>query len=335
MGFGSYLIARSLTAVITVSVLLCAVFFILYVIPGDPVYVWLPDNAPPDQVQQARQELGLDQPLSVQFFKYISGLMTFDLGQSWWLAKGRPVAELLLDHFPTTVELTVTAMSLGVLFGIGFGLISSSSRFFDHVIRIVSLAGFSIPLFLSGTLAQWFFGIQLKILPIWGRSDTFLSPEHVTGLYLVDGILTLNFPAFVNTLVHLALPAITLGFFCMSVICRVTRVEMASTFGEDYIRTAKAKGLPKRTIIIHHAFRNAVLPVMTVSAFQFGTLLAGAIITESVFNLPGMGTLLLDAMNSRDLPVVRGCITLSVIWIGMVSIVVDLLYAYLDPRIKF
>jgi peptide/nickel transport system permease protein len=304
----SYLINRLALSVIVVFGVSILVFSMLHLVPGDPAVVMLSESASGQDVERLRHDLGLDQPLWIQYTLYISHVVHGDLGRSIRLQQ--PVAELIAGRLPATLELAVTSLSLATLFGIAVGAISAvrRGRASDHLVMAAALLGVSLPSFWLGLLLILFFGLRLGALPIAGNQDGLLS---------------------------LVLPAVTLAAVPTATIARLTRSGLLDVLGEDYVRTARAKGLNELAVIVDHALRNSMIPVITVVGVQFGVLLGGAVIVETVFAWPGVGRLLIDAVSARDFPLVQGIMLFISISFVLVNLLADVVYAYVDPRIRY
>lgn len=298
-------LALSAVVVFGVSVL---VFLMLHLVPGDPAVVMLSEQANASDVQHLRHELGLDQPLWAQYGLYLERVLHGDLGRSIRLR--RPVSELIAGRLPNTLELAVASLSLATLVGVAVGAVSAvrRGRLADHLAMAGALLGVSLPSFWLGLMLILLFGLRLSALPIAGNQDGFAS---------------------------LVLPALTLATVPMATIARLTRSGLLDVLGEDYIRTARAKGLNELAVIVSHALRNSMIPVITVVGVQFGVLLGGAIIVETVFAWPGVGRLLIDAVSARDFPLVQGIMLFISISFVLVNLCADLVYAYVDPRIRY
>ncbi len=310
-------------------------FAISHVIPADPVAAALGDHATDAQIAAFRAEYGLDKPLTQQYLIYADDLLHGNLGIS--IRTRRPVLQDLEDFFPATFELSLAALLISLLFGIPSGIWSSltRNRLPDHIVRVLALIGGSLPVFWLGLLLIGFFYGQLGWLPSGGRIDDFIQPPtRITGLYTVDSLLTGNMPALVSSLEHLLLPAFTLGYFSTAVISRLTRSSMLEVLNQDYIRTAQAKGLRARAIILRHALRNAMIPTLTIIGVTFGSLLSGAVLTETVFSWPGLGLYATASAISLDFPAVMGVTLLAAIVYTLANLFVDVTYSLLDPRIR-
>lgn len=311
-------------------------FFIAHVVPADPVLVALGEHAREDQIQAYRRAYGLDRPVGVQYLIYIRRLLTGDFGIS--IRTRRPVAEDLREFFPATVELGGAAWAVALLLGIPAGILSAlyKDRIFDHLSRIGALMGASMPVFWLGLLLLGTFYYRLRWLPGPGRMDvSAIPPPSRTGLLLVDGILAGDGAAWWNALRHLVLPALTLGLFSTAVIARMTRSAMLEVLYQDYIRTARAKGLARVRVVLRHALRNAMIPTLTIVGISFGNLLGGAVLTETIFAWPGLGRYATTSAISLDFPAVMGVTIVAAVIYTAVNLVIDLLYAKLDPRVRY
>lgn len=310
-------------------------FALMEALPGDPAYAWVGERGTDEQIEQARETYHLNDPLHVRYFAYMKSLITGDLGYSH--SQHRPVADCIKDFFPATFELTVISIILCALMGIPLGVISAvkKDKPIDHITRIVALTGVSMPIFWLGLLLILVFYFYLGWLPGGGRYDSLLGPPaKVTGLNTVDAILAGDFTRFKDAIRHLILPAFALSYHSMGIILRMTRSSMLDVMQQDYIRTARAKGLSERKVVYKHTLRNALIPTTTVIGLAFGGLLGGAILTETIFSWPGMGRFMFNSISGRDYPAIMGCtILISIIYI-IANLIVDLSYAFLDPRIR-
>lgn len=310
-------------------------FTLIRLVPGDPVEVRVGERGiSPERRAELLHEMGLDQPLYVQFFDYVGGVLQGDLGIS--VITQRPVMEEFLSLFPATVELAIFAMIFATLVGLPVGVIAAVRRgsVFDYTVMGASLTGYSMPIFWWGLLLILLFSVNLGWTPVAKRlSDDFFVDE-VTGFMLIDTLLSDEKGSFLNALQHLILPTIVLGTVPLAVIARMTRSAMLEVLGEDYIRTARAKGLGIYRIVAVHALRNALIPVVTVIGLQVGTLMGGAILTETVFSWPGIGKWLLESIGRRDYPALQGGVLVIAALVMATNLMVDLLYGLLNPRIR-
>jgi len=332
---GRYAITRFLTIVPVLIGVSLIVFSFTHLIPGDPAVAMLGERATPQRVAEVREQLGLDKPLYTQYFIYVDKVLHGDLGAS--ILRGDPVLRDLVRRFPATVELAISAILIAISVGVPMGIISAVWRnsFFDGFSRLVALAGVSMPIFWLGLMLAWFFGVVLRWLPTGFRLGTDVTLVSVTNFYVLDCLLTKNAAALVSSLRHLVLPAVALSTIPMAVIARMTRASLLEVLSQDYIRTAESKGLPQRSVILRHAMRNALLPVMTVTGLQVGRLLAGAILTETIFSWPGIGLWIYESIQARDYPIVQGATLFIATIFVMVNLITDVLYAAVDPRIKY
>ena len=311
------------------------VFFMVRAIPGDPAQILLGQTATQEQVQQLRVQMGLDKPVIVQYGLFLRDALTGDLGQS--IVTGRAVTTELLVRFPATLELTAFAMIIAVLVGVPVGVISAVKQYsiLDKVTSVFALSGISMPIFWLAMILVVIFTVNLELLPFPGRLSSDISISAFTGLVLVDSLLTGNFAGFWDGLKHLILPAAALGTIPMAVIMRMTRSSMLEVMGEDYVRTARAKGVVPWRVVFKHALRNALLPTVTVIGLQVGLLMGGAIITETIFSWPGVGQIAFQSVNRRDYAMIQGVVLYGATLFVLVNLLVDILYAVLDPRVRY
>lgn len=332
---GRYAITRFLTVVPVLLGVSLIVFSFTHLIPGDPAVAMLGERATPQRVAEVRAQLGLDQPLYKQYFIYVGKILHGDLGAS--ILRGDPVLRDLVRRFPATVELATSAILIAILVGIPMGIVSAVWRnsFFDGFSRLVALTGVSMPIFWLGLMLAWCFGVVLGWLPTGFRLGTDVTLVAITHFNILDSLLRKDPAALISSLRHLVLPAIALSTIPMAVIARMTRASLLEVLSQDYIRTAQSKGLPQRAVILRHAMRNALLPVMTVTGLQIGRLLAGAILTETIFSWPGIGLWIYESIQARDYPIVQGATLFIATIFVMVNLITDVLYATVDPRIKY
>lgn len=310
-------------------------FCISHVIPGDPARMLVGPHATPETLAAARASLGLDQPIHIQYLNYMTGLFHGDMGQS--IRTQLPVSEELAKYFPATLELTLVAMLIAVVFGIFLGVASAVHRdtWIDHVSRVVSLIGVSMPLFWSGVIALILFYKVFPIFPASGRLDAFLAPPaQVTGLYIIDGLLAGNMDVVLSALHHLLLPSICLAYVQLAIIARQVRSSMIDVLEQDYIRTAKACGIPRRTIIYKYALKNALIPTVTLTGLTVGELLGGAVITETIFAWPGMGKYVMDSISFLDFPAIMGFTMVISFGYVLINTLVDIAYCVLNPQVR-
>lgn len=314
-----------------VSILL---FAFVRALPGGPAIALLGERATQQSIEQIEKELGLDQPVFVQYGRYMNNVIQGDLGTS--TRSRRPVIEELKQKFPATVELALAAMLFAILLGIPLGFLAAKryQGFLDNASLFASLIGISFPVFFLALLLKYVFAIKFGWLPTVGRIDVTRSLDHPTNFYLLDAILAGDWAAVKDVLRHLILPAIALGTIPLAIVARITRAAVLDVMNEDYVRTARAKGLDPRVVDSRHVMRNAMLPVVTVIGLQTGLLLTGAVLTETVFAWPGMGSWMLDAIRYRDYAVIQGGILFFALLVSVTNLLVDMSYAYLNPRIR-
>ncbi len=337
-------IARRLLLLIPVLIGLTMITFtISHIIPADPAQAWAGgDKADQAQVEAIEEEYHLNEPLHVQYYYYMRDLLRYgEMGRS--PVSGRDVSEDIKEYFPATFELTLFAMFFVIIIGIPTGIFSAIKRnkVPDHLIRVVSLMGSSMPIFWLGLLLQLVFAQWpalhwgQPILPPSGRIGTFIDPPtHLTGLFTVDSLLTLNAPAFTSSVAHIILPAFTLCFAVLGTIMRVMRSSMLDVMNQEYMKTARAKGLKEKDVIYKHGVKNALIPTTTILGMAFGGLLGGAVLTESIFGWPGMGRYAITSILFLDFPAIMGFTLLMGFVFVLMNLLVDILYAYLDPRIR-
>lgn len=312
------------------------VFFISRVIPADPVAALLGGQAPPELVEKLKAKWDLDKPLFRQYVIYLARLVRGDLGLS--IASGRPVMEDLAHYFPATFELATAGTLLSLVFGVFLGVIAAvkRGRLWDHLSRVLALFGVSMPVFWSGLLLLLLFYYWLGWLPGGGQLPFYMTrPSRITGLILIDSLVSGRFDAFVAAVKHMVLPALVLSFFGTAAISRITRSSMLDVLGEEYVTTARAKGLREWAVIMKHAFKNAILPVITVVGVTYGRLLEGSVITETVFSWPGLGRYATNAFLALDFPAVVGSTMFIALLYAVTNLLVDLSYAYLNPKIRY
>jgi peptide/nickel transport system permease protein len=310
------------------------VFFWIRALPGGPAQALLGERATPETIAQIERQYGLDQPVHIQYWKYIQRTVRFDLGTS--ITSRRAVTDELAERFPATIELSLAAMLFSVVFGIPLGFLAAKryGTWLDHSSLVASLIGISIPIFFLAILLKYLFAVKLGLLPTVGRISVLIDLNHPTKFYVLDAILAGDLDALWDVLKHLILPAVALGSIPLAIIARITRAAVLDVQNEDYVRTARAKGLSPREVDERHVLRNALLPIMTIIGLQTGLLLSGAVLTETVFAWPGMGTWLVGAIRNRDFPVLQGGILFVALVFVLVNLVVDMAYALVNPRIR-
>ncbi len=332
----SYLVRRLFFVIFVAWGVTFATFFIAQVVPADPALAALGDNAREEQVQEFRHRYGLDKPKPVQYAIYMNRLLRGDLGQS--LRTSRPVADDLKEFFPATIELSLAALLVSLLFGIPAGVLAAlrQNRAPDLVVRLLALLGGATPVFFLAILLLELLHGKLGLLPGPGRLDPYLlTPPRVTGVMTLDTLIARDGKAFVDSLRHLLLPAFVLGAASLALLARMTRGAMLEVLSQDYVRTARSKGLSERGVVLRHAAKNAALPVLTVIGSLLGSLLSGAVLTETIFSWPGIGRYVTVSAASLDFPAVMGVTLLAGLVYALINLAVDLLYAAIDPRIRY
>jgi len=311
------------------------VFFMVRAIPGDPAQILLGQQATPEQVERLRERLGLNEDPLTQYVIFLRDALTGDLGES--IVTGRPVTVELLDRFPATLELTLAALLFAVAVGIPVGVLAAVRQYswIDRLTSVVALTGVSMPIFWLALVLVVVFTVRLDLLPFPGRLSSGVEIVRITGMVVPDAILTGNFAGLWDGVKHLILPAVALGTIPMAVVTRMTRSAMLEVMGEDYIRTAHAKGVTPWRVVFKHALRNAMLPVVTVIGLQFGLLMGGAVLTETIFSWDGIGQIALESIYRRDYPMIQGVVLYGAFFFVLVNLVVDILYAVLDPRVRY
>jgi peptide/nickel transport system permease protein len=333
-----YVVRRLLLLVPILLGVSILVFVWIRALPGSPAQALLGERATPETIAQVRHQYKLDRPIYEQYWGYLQTLVHADLGVS--ISSRRTVAYEIGQRFPATIELALAAMFFAIVFGIPLGFVAAKryGSVFDHLSLVGSLIGISIPIFFLGLILKYVFAVRLGWLPSIGRYDVILDAEHPakhpTNLYVLDGIVTGNWTAAWDAIKHLILPAIALGSIPLAIVARITRAAVLDVQNEDYVRTARAKGMPPLVVDTRHVLRNALLPVSTIIGLQTGLLLSGAVLTETVFVWPGVGSWLKDAIFNRDYPVLQGGILFLAVVFVLVNLIVDVSYAIINPRIR-
>ncbi len=311
-------------------------FVLTHVVPADPVVAYLGDHAPPELVEKVRHQIGLDRPLPVQYAIYLDGLLHGNLGIS--ILDNRPVSDDLGQYLPGTIELASSAMLVAILIGVPTGIVSAlyKDAWPDQVARVFALGGTSLPVFYVGLLLLGLFYSRFGILPGPGQLSIYTPPPpHFTGMVALDALLSGDWTALGDALRHLVLPAFVLGYFTTGLIMRMTRSSLLEVMRQDYVRTARAKGMTERRVVLRHALRNALLPTVTVVGLTFGDLLSGAVLTETIFSWPGIGRYATNSVTNVDIPAVLGVTLVAAVTFSLFNLVVDIVYAYLDPQIRY
>jgi peptide/nickel transport system permease protein len=332
---GRYILRRAISLIPILLGVSAVAFLLIHLLPGDPAIAYLGEHATPESIARVQHEFGLDKPLPVQYGLYLWHVAQGNFGES--LDSHRKVIDEFIPRFPATIELSLGAITIALLVGIPIGLLSASrpNSVFDRLGMGLALTGVSLPVFWLGLMLVYVFSVYLHALPTAGQLGVNYSLTPVTHIDVIDGLLTGNFEAAGDALRHLILPSLTLSTYSMAIIARMTRASMLDALHQDYIRTAYAKGLAGWVVVVGHGLRNALLPVITVVGLQVGSLLTGAILTETIFSWPGVGRYMYDSILFRDYPVILAGILLFSLVFVLVNLFVDVLYAFLDPRIRY
>lgn len=337
-GLRRFILTRIVLTLPMVFILATMVFFIMRVLPGDPVTSALGPKGTPETIQRIRDQLGLNDPILVQYGNYLKDMVTLDFGDSLTGAH-RPIVDEMSERFPATLELVIPASIIALTVGIVGGSLAASRRkgTTDYSWRIYSVIIYSLPIFWLGLMLQLLFGVRLNVLPISGRIDPVIGTtlEHTTNIYTIDSLISGNWPALGSSLTHLVLPSLTLGLILSGVFVRLTRINVIETLQADYIAAARARGIKERVLVYGHALKNALIPVITLIGLQVAILLAGAVLTETVFSWPGMGRYLVERISSRDYTAVQSAITIFAVLVALISLAVDIIYSLVDPRVRY
>lgn len=330
-----YIIKRLIMLIPVILGVSIMVFIVMHVFASDPTSIILGQHATTEQVEKLRIELGLNKPLYIQYFDFLKGILQGDLGNS--LITKTSVASEIIARFPATIELAIAAIIIASVLGILIGVISAvkQNTIIDYIGTVISLLGVSMPIFWLGLMLIILFSVNLGWLPVAGRIQIGMEPEHITGFYILDSLISGDMEALKSSISHIILPAVALASYSTAIIARMTRSTMLDVIRQDYVRTARAKGIFERVVILSHALRNALIPIVTVIGLQLGSLLGGAVLTETVFSWPGVGSYTIDAILKSDYPVVQGTVMMLAVVFVVVNLLVDLLYTQLDPRIKY
>ena len=338
VGLRRYILTRIVLTLPMVFILATLVFFVMHILPGDPVSSALGPKGTPELVARIREQLGLNEPLIVQYGKFLVSMFTFRFGNSLVLGH-RPIIDEMSERFPATLELVVPAAILALIIGIIGGTFAASRRKrpIDYAWRIYSVFIYSLPIFWLGLMLQLLFGVRLNILPISGRIDPVVGTtlKSVTNIYSIDALISGNWPALWSVLQHLILPTFTLGLILSGVFVRMTRINVIETLQADYIAAGRARGIRERVLVYGHALKNAMIPVITLIGLQVAILLAGAVLTETVFSWPGMGRYLVERISTRDYTAVQSVIAVFALLVALISLAVDIIYSLVDPRVRY
>lgn len=332
-----YVLTRLLLAPLMLWLITTLVFLLLRATPGDPIDALLGPRAPQAAKEELRQQLGLNKSVWWQYFDYMGSLLRLDLGKSL-TSQGQSVWEIIQKFFPATVELALYSLAIALVVGVAIGVISASrpNTLVDVGGRLFGILTYSIPMFWLGMLLQLVFSVQLGWFPLGTRFPiTMAAPEGWTGLYTVDSLLHGNFPQFFTALYYLALPCFTLGILISGIFERIVRVNLKQTLRADYVEAARARGIPESRILVAHALKNALIPVITILGLTLASLLGGAILTEVTFSWPGLANRLYKAIAQRDYPTVQGIVVFFAAIVAIASILIDILNAAIDPRIRY
>lgn len=332
---GQYVLRRLLALIPVLLGVSILVFSLIRLIPGDPVTVMLGERARPEDIERVREEMGFNRPIPIQYLEWMSRVLRGNLGIS--IINRTPVMSELKQRLPATIEMVIAAMFIGVTVGIGVGILSALKRnsWLDILSMLGALVGVSMPIYWLALVLIYALAVNRPIFPPSARLDVELTVVRRTGFMLIDTLWMGDFQLFLNAVWHLILPSAVLSTTIMPILARLTRSTMLEVLRQDYVRTARAKGLHERVVIIRHALKNALLPVVTVVGLQLGGLLGGALLTETIFSWPGMGLWTYRAILSRDYPIVQGAVLVSATIYVFVNLIVDISYAYLDPRIRY
>ncbi|MEM8721673.1 MAG: ABC transporter permease [Cyanobacteria bacterium P01_G01_bin.39] len=332
----SYILLRLLLAPLMLLTIATVVFLLLRATPGDPADAILGTRAPEAAKAALRSQLGLANPLWQQYLDYLRDLVSFNLGSSL-TSRGLPVWAVIKEYFPATVELSCCSMVVAVAVGVFTGMTSASSnnKLVDAAGRLFGIITYSLPLFWVGMVLQLIFAVNLGWFPLGSRLPVGVTTPNITGLYLIDSLIVGDWGMLFNTLHHLALPSLTLGLLLSGIFERIVRVNLKQALQADYVEAARARGIPERTILVNHALKNALIPVITVLGLTFAALLGGAVLTEVTFSWPGLGNRLYEAISLRDYPTVQGVMVFFGIIVVLASIAIDIINAYIDPRIRY
>jgi peptide/nickel transport system permease protein len=335
-----FIAARTLALIPTILILVTLVFFIMRVLPGDPVIAIVGMKAPMERVVELRRELGLidengnEIPLITQYFNYLSRLIQGDFGRSLIWGK-RPVLVEIMEHLPATIELAIAGFLVSIILGVSLGVIGAGrGGKTNNAVRVYSAVTYALFIPWIGMMFQLVFSVWLKILPVGGRVGVGLEPPTYTGLYILDSLISNRLDSLTSSLRHITLPAITLGLVISGVFSRITRTSVEEVLRQDFVVAARARGLPEYKIMMH-VLKNSFIPILTMMGLQLALLMTGAVLTETTFSWPGMGTFLLERIQYRDYTTVQGTVVFFALIVALVNLIVDIFYAYIDPRIRY
>ena len=332
----TYILTRIVLSIPMILIILTIVFFVLRVLPGNPVLAMLGPKAPPSVVKAMEHQMGLDKPILVQYVDYLKDIAHGNFGQS--TVTGMPVLKELMQRFPATLELTIFSMIVAVFIGIFYGTFAAYKLGspLDVSARVYSIFVYSFPVFWFGLMLQLVFGVWLHWLPVSGESSPFMTPSPIhTGLYVVDAIINGQWDVLKDSLEHLILPSITLGVVISSIFVRMVRANVVLTLSQQFVTAARARGVKEKTVLFRHALKNALPPILTIMGLQFALLLGGAVLTEVTFSWPGIGSYLVSRIHARDFTAIQGTIVFFAIFVAIISILVDVINAWINPRVRY
>lgn len=332
----SYTIKRLMGIIIVLFVAASIMFVITQLAPGSPVYLFAGENPSPGMIEEIKERWGLNDPIHIQLFRYLLNVVQLDMGTS--MVTRRPISEDIRIYLPATLELTFVSIIIGTFFGVLAAVISVkfSGKIIDHLIRTFSLIGVSTPIFWLGLLLLLFFYLQLNIFPGGGRLSLGLRlPRSITGLFLLDSILLMEWQVFRNALWHIILPSICLAFASSGRIARIARASMLNVYKKDYVRVARAKGLKEKTVLMKHVFKNSLISTLTMVGEVFGVLMGGSVLTETIFSWPGLGRYAVQSAMALDYLAITGYAVVATFFFALANLIIDLSYGFVDPRIKY
>ncbi|MBU7017278.1 MAG: ABC transporter permease [Theionarchaea archaeon] len=330
-----YILKRLVMLIVVLFGVSIITFILVRAAPGDPAVHLAGEHASREVLERIRERYHLNEPIYVQYFIWIKMALQGDLGRS--IESRELVTREIFDRLPMTLELSLFAMIISCAVGIIAGIMSAARQYspVDYTVMFGALFGVSMPIFWLGLMLLYIFGVKLGVLPLGGRLTVGIYLERVTGLYVLDSIITLNWPAFVDSIKHLFLPSLALATIPMATIARMTRSSMLEVLRQDYVRTERAKGLSERMVVYKHAIKNALIPIVTVIGMNIGLLMGGAVLTETIFTLPGLGKYIADAILAYDYPVIQGFTLFFATAFVVINLVTDIIYVYIDPRIRY